>query len=62
MTVHQETLAAGETPQPVSLETLAVVEQVLAQALGALKARLGTPPSPTAGLVEYASWLRGRDA
>lgn len=61
MTVQQETLAAGECPQPVSLETLAVVEQVLAQALGALKARLVAPPSPAAGLVEYASWLRGRD-
>lgn len=64
MTVHQETITsrtggfAGDCPAPVSLETFAVVEQVLLRMLGELRERM-TPAAPDAAGIEYESWLRG---
>ncbi len=63
MTVLREAFShpAGDVPQPVSLETIALIEQVLAQLLGALRARITAPATRDAGAIEYDSWLRGRD-
>ena len=63
MTSRQDPIAAtakrpldGECPHPVSLETLAVVEDALADLLWSLR---GTTrrAAEEAGAVEYASWL-----
>ena len=47
-------------PAPVSLETLAVVEQVIAQALHALRDKATQSARNDAAAIEYASWLRSR--
>lgn len=70
MTVQQQSIRSSATgsiadacPQPVSLETLAVVEQVLADLLSALRGRQATQATQAArdaGAVEYASWLPPR--
>lgn len=67
MTVQQQSIPSSATgpiadhcPQPVSLETLAVVEQVLADLLSTLRGRQATQAARDAGVVEYASWLPPR--
>lgn len=47
-----------ECPAPISLETMAVVEQVLAQLLAELRQKLAGSVAPAAGAAEYASWFR----
>lgn len=50
--------SAMHCPAPISLETLAVAEEVLLQMLRDWRARLEAP-APEAAAVEYESWLRG---
>jgi hypothetical protein len=65
MTVHQESIQAsrsirGDVPQPVSLETIAVVEQMLTDMLRGLREKATSQPAAAdAGAIEYESWLRG---
>jgi hypothetical protein len=51
------TVGAGiEYPHPVSLETIEVIEQVLAQMLSSLRRRVTSSEFPDAGAIEYESW------
>jgi len=47
---------AGQDPAPLSLETIAVVEQLLVQMLGSLRRQAATSQAQAAGAAEYASW------
>ena len=47
-----------ECPEPLSLETLAVVQQVLAEVLQGLRQRAAPQAAREAGAIEYASWLQ----
>lgn len=64
MTVHHESLEPVRSidrhcPAPVSLETLAVIEQVFAETLRQLREKASPRKAAEAGETEYASWLRG---
>jgi hypothetical protein len=48
----------AELPEPISLETLELVEQALGDALRALRRRAAGPSGREAGELEYASWRR----
>lgn len=65
MTVHQQSFQAsrspgGPGPQPLSPETIAVIEQVLTDLLRGLRDQAARQPAATAdaGAIEYDSWLR----
>ena len=47
----------GECQQPLSLETLAVIQQVLGDVLQGLRQRASAQAAREAGATEYASWL-----
>ena len=49
---------AGDGPEPLSLETLAVVQQVMGEVLHGLRQRVATQAAREAGAIEYASWLQ----
>ena len=49
---------AGECPEPLSLETIAVIQQVLGEVLHGLRQRVTTHAAREAGAIEYTSWLR----
>ena len=49
---------AGECPQPLSLETIAVIQQVLGEVLHGLRQRVTAQAAREAGAIEYTSWLR----
>jgi hypothetical protein len=61
MTAHQPTMSrpAGALPaRPLPPETLAMVEDMLAQALHCLREAAAPPrDAPDAGALEYDSWL-----
>lgn len=62
MTAHHEPTPRpldGPCPDAISLETLAVVEEVLAQAARSLRERLRRPGPHDPGELEYQSWMRG---
>jgi len=66
MTVQQQTIrhprtgaTPGDHPQPISLETIAVAEQVLTQMLREFRAEVAARAAADAGAIEYDSWLRG---
>jgi hypothetical protein len=48
---------AGECPEPLSLETLAVIQQALGEVLQGLRQRATAHAAREAGAREYASWL-----
>jgi hypothetical protein len=56
----QTAATRAECPEPISLETLAVIEQVLAQMLGELRGKLKGSLAAQQGAIEYASWLPQR--
>jgi hypothetical protein len=47
-----------DCPEPLSLETLAVVQQVLGEVLQGLRQRATAHAAREAGAIEYASWLQ----
>jgi hypothetical protein len=47
---------ARERPEPLSLETIAVIQQVLGDVLHALRERVTGHAARDAGAIEYASW------
>lgn len=49
---------AGDGPEPLSLETLAVVQQVMGEVLHGLRQRVAAQAEREAGAIEYASWLQ----
>ena len=49
---------AGQCPEPLSLETLAVIQQVLGEVLHDLRQRVTAQAGREAGAIEYASWLQ----
>ena len=49
---------AGECPEPLSLETIAVIQQVLGEVLHDLRQRVTAQAGREAGAIEYTSWLR----
>ena len=49
---------AGECQQPLSLETLAVIQQVLGEVLHGLRQRVTAQAAREAGAIEYTSWLQ----
>lgn len=51
--------ARTQCSEPVSLEAIAVVEQLLAQMLGELRQKLARSAAHD-GAIEYASWLPQR--
>ncbi|AMO22607.1 hypothetical protein GCM10027034_30400 [Ramlibacter solisilvae] len=64
MTVHQESPQVsssipGDFPTPIPLETIAAIEQVLAETLRALREKAKSQPAAGAGAIEYESWMRG---
>jgi hypothetical protein len=48
---------AGECPQPLSLETVAVIQQAVGEVLQGLRQRATAQAAREAGALEYASWL-----
>ena len=50
--------AAAGLPHPVSPETIALVEQLLAGVMRSLRAEPGLRETQEAGAIEYDSWLR----
>lgn len=64
MTVQQDVFSIPETghaalpcPDPVSLETIELIEQALAQMLRSLRRGVPNRAAEEAGLLEYRSWL-----
>lgn len=49
---------AGECPEPLSLETIAVIQQVLGEVLHGLRQRVTAQAAREAGAIEYTSWLQ----
>jgi hypothetical protein len=47
---------ARDCPEPLSLETIAVIQQVLGDVLHALRERVTGHAARDAGAIEYASW------
>lgn len=45
-------------PHPVSLETIGLIVQALAELLSSLRRQTGSDAADSAGAIEYASWLR----
>ena len=45
-----------DCPEPLSLETIAVIQQVLSDVLHGLRERATGHPARDAGAIEYASW------
>jgi hypothetical protein len=52
---HHGSAGAG-CPQPVSLETIEVIEQALTEMLASLRRKVMAPGGQEAGAVEYESW------
>ena len=56
---QERSAAAGSGPHPVSLETMELIEQALAQMLSSLRRGAPDAAAQEAGRIEYDSWFPG---